>query len=171
MLEISRFYGIVIKIFYKLKEYEPCHIHVIYGEYVGLFDLESLKMVEGDLPNKAQELVREWLIDHQLELINMWDKQEITKLPPTIIGVAMIPRIKTIETQLDYKLKVVFDDGKIVIYDMKEDIEILPEYNVLNSVPGMFEQVRLDDSRTIVYWNDEIDLPSDMIYEYGQDNI
>ena len=35
MLEISRFYGIVIKMFFKPKEHEPSHIHALYGEYIG----------------------------------------------------------------------------------------------------------------------------------------
>ena len=53
MPEISRFYGIVIKMFFKPKEHEPGHIHALYGEYVGIFDLNTLKMTEGDLPKKA----------------------------------------------------------------------------------------------------------------------
>lgn len=39
-------------------------------------------MIEGDLPNKAQELVIEWLNEHQNELLQMWDEQVIRKLPP-----------------------------------------------------------------------------------------
>lgn len=82
MPEISRFYGIVIKMFFKLKEHEPSHIHALYGEYIGLFNLETLKMTEGDLPKKAQQLVGEWLELHQRELLDMWKKQNIHKLPP-----------------------------------------------------------------------------------------
>lgn len=33
--EISRFYGIIIKMFFKPKEHEPSHIHALYGEHVG----------------------------------------------------------------------------------------------------------------------------------------
>ena len=39
-------------------------------------------MIQGDLPVKAQELVREWLAAHQAELQMMWDTQKIHKLPP-----------------------------------------------------------------------------------------
>ena len=79
----------------------------------------------------------------------------------------MIPRIKTVEPMPDYKLKVLFDDGKTVIYNVKEDIETIESYKNLAAVQGLFEQVQLDESRTCVYWNDQIDLPSDTIYEYG----
>ena len=80
--EISRFYGIIIKMFFKPKEHEPSHIHALYGEHVGIFDLQTLKMVEGDLPRKAQELVREWMEYHQSSLLEMWESQNLKKLPP-----------------------------------------------------------------------------------------
>jgi len=79
----------------------------------------------------------------------------------------MIPRIKMVEPMPDYKLRVLFDDGKTVIYNVKEDIETIESYKDLTAVQGLFEQVQLDESRTCVYWNDQIDLPSDTIYEYG----
>ena len=76
----------------------------------------------------------------------------------------MIQRINSITPLPDYCLSVSFDDGKRVIYDVKEDMH-LPGYQQLRDVTGLFQQVQLD---TCVYWNDEIDLPSDTIYEYGQ---
>ena len=82
MPEICRFYGIIIKMFFKPKEHEPAHIHAIYNEYVGIFDLYSFEMIDGDLPQKAQELVKEWLKDNYKSLIQMWDTQVITKLNP-----------------------------------------------------------------------------------------
>ncbi len=41
MPEIVRFYGIIIKMFFKPKEHEPSHIHAIYNEYVGLFNIKT----------------------------------------------------------------------------------------------------------------------------------
>lgn len=76
-------------------------------------------------------------------------------------------RIKKIEPSCDFTLKVEFDDGKRVIYDVKDDINTLPRYDDLIKIVGLFNQVKLDDSRTIVYWNDYIDLPSHALYEYG----
>ncbi|MBQ9663800.1 MAG: DUF4160 domain-containing protein [Oscillospiraceae bacterium] len=82
MPEISRFYGIVIKMYFKPKEHEPSHIHALYGEFMGEFNIRTLEMIQGDLPSRAQEIVREWLIMHQDELQTMWDTQIIKKLPP-----------------------------------------------------------------------------------------
>lgn len=82
MPEISRFYGIVIKMFFKPKEHEPSHIHALYGEHIGIFNIKTFEMTEGDLPRKAQELVTEWLKINHEELQKMWDNQNIQKLPP-----------------------------------------------------------------------------------------
>ena len=80
----------------------------------------------------------------------------------------MIPRIKTLTALDNFLLAVEFDDGRKVIYDVKEDINTLPTFRALQEIYGLFEQVQLDTSRTCVYWNDEIDLASDSIYEYGE---
>lgn len=45
----------------------------------------------------------------------------------------MIRRIKSIKALPDYELLVVFDDGKTVIYDVKEDIKDIPEYEILRT--------------------------------------
>ncbi len=68
--------------FFKPKEHEPSHIHALYGEFLGEFNIRTMEMLQGDLPPKAQELVREWLKMHQGELQEMWDTQQIKKLPP-----------------------------------------------------------------------------------------
>ena len=80
----------------------------------------------------------------------------------------MIPRIKKLEPMSDYELYVEFDDNHKVIYDVKEDIRDIAAFKRLKSEQGLFSQVNLDSSRTCVYWNDEIDLASDSIYEYGK---
>ncbi len=80
MPEITRFYGIVIKLFFG--DHPPPHFHAVYGEYVGVFSIESLEMIEGDLPNRAKRLVKEWAAQHQHELQQIWDTQEFRKLPP-----------------------------------------------------------------------------------------
>ncbi len=82
MPEISRFYGITIKMFFKPKEHEPAHIHALYGEYAGLFDLQTREMTEGDLPEKARQLVAEWLDLNSEALLKMWETQTFNKLAP-----------------------------------------------------------------------------------------
>ncbi len=69
----------------------------------------------------------------------------------------------------NFILAVEFDDGRKVFYDVKEDIDTLPTFRALKEVYGLFNQVQLDSSRTCVYWNAEIDLASDSIYDYEGD--
>lgn len=59
-------------------------------------------------------------------------------------------------------------NGKRVLYDVGEDINQIPDFKDLVSIQGLWKQFSLDESRTCVYWNDRIDLPSDSIYEYGE---
>ena len=78
---ITRFYGIIIKMFFIQREYQPPHFHAVYGEHNGLFNIETLEMFEGDLPVRAERLVREWALKYQTELRNIWTTQEFTQLP------------------------------------------------------------------------------------------
>jgi len=39
-------------------------------------------MTEGDLPIKAQQLVKEWLELHYEELLIMWNSQKLGKINP-----------------------------------------------------------------------------------------
>ncbi len=80
----------------------------------------------------------------------------------------MIPRIKKLSALDNYVLFVEFDDGYKVMYNVMDDIKTLPSFRALAEVYGLFQQAQLDTSRTCVYWNDEIDLASDSIYEYGK---
>ena len=80
MPEIARFYGIVIKLFFG--DHPPPHFHALYGEYVGLFNIDTLEMIEGDLPKRAKKLVIEWATINRNKLKKMWDSQEFHKLPP-----------------------------------------------------------------------------------------
>lgn len=81
MPEIARFYGIVIKIFFR-NEHNPPHFHAVYGEYNGMFDIQTLEMLEGDLPKKAQDLIIEWATPYKTELMNMWNTKTLIKLSP-----------------------------------------------------------------------------------------
>ena len=79
---IERFYGLIIKMYFQQKEHNPPHFHAVYGEYIGAFEIETLKMIEGDLPTKAQALVREWAVNHKEDLLKIWNTQEFIQLPP-----------------------------------------------------------------------------------------
>lgn len=79
---LSRFYGIVIRMYFQKSEHNPPHIHAIYGEHVAAIDFQKGIILEGELPPKALELVMEWIAIHKEELKIIWDTQNFRKLEP-----------------------------------------------------------------------------------------
>lgn len=76
---IARFYGIIIKMYFK--EHGVPHFHAIYGEFNGVFEIQTLEMIEGDLPNRAIRLIQEWAQIYQKDLLEMWKTQNYKQLP------------------------------------------------------------------------------------------
>lgn len=76
---IARFYGILIKMYFR--EHGVPHFHALYGEYNGVFEIESIEMIEGDLPIRAQKMVKEWASRYGDDLLEMWETQNFKKLP------------------------------------------------------------------------------------------
>lgn len=79
---ISRFYGIVIKMYLRQKEHNPPHVHAIYGEYSGLFSLYDGEMFEGDIPIRGQQMVKDFVLYYKDKLIEMWNTQIFEILEP-----------------------------------------------------------------------------------------
>ena len=70
MPELSRFFGIIIGMFYS--DHEPAHFHAIYGEYEALIEIDTLAVFRGSLPRRALALVLEWAALHRNELRDDW---------------------------------------------------------------------------------------------------
>lgn len=82
MPELSRFYGIVIRMHQRSKEHMPPHIHAVYGNYQITIDIQSLKIIEGSFPRKGVTLVLDWIELHKDELLDIWDTQNFRKVEP-----------------------------------------------------------------------------------------
>jgi hypothetical protein len=67
MPEISRFYGIVIKMFFD--DHNPPHFHALYGEYEVLININSFAVFAGKLPPRALGLVIEWATQHMMNCL------------------------------------------------------------------------------------------------------
>ena len=70
MPELSRFYGIVIKMFYN--DHNPPHFHAQYGSARMVVAISTLAIIGGRLPPRATGLVMEWAAQHQEELQHAW---------------------------------------------------------------------------------------------------
>jgi len=76
MPELCRFLGIVI--FMNFNEHNPPHFHARYNEYQAAIFIESLGIVQGNLPSKVLSLVVEWAMEHKQELLDNWESLQAT---------------------------------------------------------------------------------------------
>ena len=72
MPEISRFYGIVIRMYFN--DHNPPHFHAQYSEYDVIINIRTLAVISGRLPGRALGLVAEWGSIHSDELLELWEK-------------------------------------------------------------------------------------------------
>jgi len=84
MPQISRFFGIIISMFYD--EHNPPHFHATYGEFSAEIGINDLNVLVGKLPSRVLGLVIEWASMHQPELLENWSRiengQSIEKIAP-----------------------------------------------------------------------------------------
>lgn len=71
MPEISRFFGIVVRMYYN--DHTPAHFHVQYGDQRALIAIETPAMLEGQLSPRVLGLVTEWAALHSPELMENWN--------------------------------------------------------------------------------------------------
>ena len=72
---ISRFYGIIIRMYFQQAEHNPPHIHAIYDDDTAELIIRTGEILEGDCPPKALAMVREWITENRDELLEMWETQ------------------------------------------------------------------------------------------------
>ena len=82
MPEISRFYGIIIAMFYD--DHNPPHFHARYGKDSVAIGIDSLQVLEGRINHRALGLVMEWASQHKKELLNNWNLSKKNKPPKKI---------------------------------------------------------------------------------------
>jgi hypothetical protein len=82
MPELARFYGIVIQMYFG--DHPPPHFHAIYGGHKAVVDIETLALMDGELPARARGLVIEWATLHQDELREAFRKAETLQAPGKI---------------------------------------------------------------------------------------
>jgi Domain of unknown function (DUF4160) len=80
--EISRFFGIVITMYYR--DHLPPQFHASYSEHEALIAIETLKLIRGRLPRRAMGLVLEWAALHRKELLVDWERARSDRPPFSI---------------------------------------------------------------------------------------
>ncbi|MDD2776500.1 MAG: DUF4160 domain-containing protein [Gallionella sp.] len=62
----------------------PAHFHASYAEYKAVIEIKALKIIEGELPRRAAQLVLDWAELHQAELLADWDLCQNNRHPEAI---------------------------------------------------------------------------------------
>lgn len=70
MPEISRFFGIVITMYFG--DHQPPHFHVRYDNQKALIGIEDIRLLRGSLSPRVRGMVTEWATAHREELMENW---------------------------------------------------------------------------------------------------
>lgn len=79
----------------------------------------------------------------------------------------MFHRIEAVRALADYIIEVKFLGGVVKNYDTKIIADSIPQFVELQTKSGLFEQVKVDQGGYGVFWNDDLDIDSDTIWEDG----
>ena len=85
MPELSRFFGIIIRMFAEpgAPHHQP-HFHAYYQNDSAVFAIEPLEIIGGGLSAKERRLVEAWAELHRGELLENWERLQSGNLPLTI---------------------------------------------------------------------------------------
>ena len=74
MPELSRFFGIIIRMFAEPgSPHHTAHFHAYYQGEIGIFGIDPVELIAGSLPRRQQRLVEAWAELHQTELRSDWE--------------------------------------------------------------------------------------------------
>jgi len=72
MPRVSQFFGVSIYMYHN--EHLPSHFHAEYGEFEGVYAIDTLDLLRGQLPRRAQNMVIEWALLRRAELRDNWNR-------------------------------------------------------------------------------------------------
>ncbi len=81
MPEISRFYGIIIRMYAEHSKHHRAHFHAYYNDFEIVIDINTLAPLVGKIPRKQLRLVLAWAELHQMELLDNWYLLQHGELP------------------------------------------------------------------------------------------
>ncbi len=82
MPEISRFFGIIIRMYVEAgAPHHYPHLHAYYQNTVGIYRIDQIEMIGGNLSRREQRLVEAWIVLHQNELLENWERLQSGELP------------------------------------------------------------------------------------------
>jgi Domain of unknown function (DUF4160) len=85
MPELSRFFGIIIRMFVEAGgQHNVAHFHAYCQDEVGVFSIDPVELIAGALPRRQTRLVEAWAELHQAELWADWGRLQEGRRPTPI---------------------------------------------------------------------------------------
>ena len=85
MPELSRFFGIIIRMFAEPgSPHHTAHFHAYYQSEIGIFGIDPVELIAGSLPRRQKRLVEAWAELHQAELRADWERLQEGRRPAPI---------------------------------------------------------------------------------------
>ncbi len=85
MPELARFFGIIIRMYTEVtaQHYRP-HFHAYYQNMVGIYAIDQIELLSGNLPRRQERFVEAWAELHQDELLQAWNRLQSGRIPDAI---------------------------------------------------------------------------------------
>jgi len=167
MPEISRFFGIVIAIYWN--DHGVPYFHAKYAGQRAKFSISDLRLLEGKLPARVTALVLEWAFQHREELMRDWElaaaKKPLQPIPPLEQDSSVMRWVTSVEYVSGYKLRLGFNNGSVKLVDLAEhlDGEVFEPLRDLR----LFKTARLNPDLDTVVWDNGADMAPEFLYEIG----
>lgn len=82
MPEISRFFGIIIRMYWEAgAPHNSPHFHAYYQDEVAIYSVNQVEIAAGSLPRRQRRFVEAWAELHQQELIDDWQRLQVGQSP------------------------------------------------------------------------------------------
>lgn len=86
MPEISRFLGIVIRMFVEVGgQHNLSHFHAYCQEWEAVYGIDPIQLINGRLPLRQMRLVEAWAELHQDQLRDDWERLQAGRTPLPIV--------------------------------------------------------------------------------------
>lgn len=147
-------------------DHNPPHFHIIYQDFEALMNIETLEIIEGELPKRATSLSVEWAIEHRAELLENWKKarkrETLNKIEPLDYFNKLIFMISIDKYEFLHEKSIRFYFSEFI-----SDDELSKPLNN----QSYFSQAKLYNKGRGIYWPNGFDFCPDYLHEYKENKV
>ncbi len=161
---ISRFYGIVIRMYFA--DHAPPHFHAVYAGQEAVVAIADGEILRGGRPDRALRMVREWASMHRGEWDTNWDRTQVPEQPAPDRAAAMTASRTTItqvEPLAERWVRLPFGDGAVHEVDLAGLLSAGGVFASIRDQREVFEAVAVDHEFGTIVWPDDVDLDPDVL--------